>query len=80
MDTINTLKQLQEDLSALPQDQDGFVAFGAVLGVIDQYIDYLGKCEREDDIELILSSLSTVVERLEIVELKVREIDPRKDR
>lgn len=79
MDMTSALQQLKADVTALPHDEDGFVAVGAVLGLIEQYINYFGQCEREDDIELILSSLSSVVERLEIVELKVREINPRKD-
>lgn len=79
MEMIPALNQLKADIGALPHDQDGFVALGAVVSLVEDYIAYMGECQREDDIELILSSLTAVIERLEIVELKVREINPRKD-
>jgi hypothetical protein len=70
------LETLLLDVQDLPHDDDGFVAVGAVLGLIHEYLTYIKKAAKEDELEMTVASLS---ERLETVELKIRELDPRKD-
>lgn len=70
------LETLLLDVQDLPHDDDGFVAVGSVLGLIHEYLTYIKKAAKEDELEMTVASLS---ERLETVELKIRELDPRKD-